>query len=209
VLLGRKQNKDLPMKTLISILGGAIWYDQGHWQTNGIDGPGDGRGLINDRFRVLAAAYLYQKNHANTLLLAQGGLATENRPSIASVMKQELEALSVPKDVILVEEHSFSTFSQLYELKHYIKDPSTQLFIVSNEWHLPRIAAMIQWIPELQELSTRKPQLCAAEEVLLQTDEKKWRNIIETLRQREDILTRISKEQEGVDQLKAGLYKYR
>ena len=197
------------MDTLISILGGAIWNDHGVWQTNGPDGPGDPDGVTNDRFRVLAGAYLYQKNPTYTTLLAQGGLAKGLRPSIARVIRTELKALDVPEDHILLEERSVSTFSQLFELKLIVvKEQPEHILIISNEWHLPRIEAMIKWIPELRELSEQKPHLVAAEEILLQEREKDWRVIIETLRQRDDMISRISKEQKGVKQIQAGTYRY-
>lgn len=190
--------------TLLSLLGGVIWNHQGVWQTSGLDGPGDDVGSTYDRFRVLAAAYLYHKNSASMTLLAQGGLATSTKPSIAYVMKEELRALDVPAEAILLEERSYSTFSQLNELN--LQSPR-DLIILSNEWHLPRIRAMIELLPELENLQVQNPQLVAAEEILLQEDPHKWRAIIDAIRQRKDILARIKKERQGIEQLKAGTYK--
>ena len=197
------------MDTLISILGGAIWNNHDLWQTNGLNDPGDHNGVTNDHFRVLAGASLYKRNPKHTTLFVQGGLAKDLRPSIASVIKEELKAFDVPEDHIVLEERSVSTFSQLFELKLFtIKQKPMRLLIISNEWHLPRIEAMIKWIPELHELAELNPQSCAAEEILLQDSEKDWRIIIETARRREDIVARIVKEQQGVAQLQAGTYRY-
>lgn len=197
------------METLISILAGGIWNNHGVWETNGDDGPGDASGVTYDRFRIEAGVNLYKKMAPYVILLVQGGLATELRPSLASVSKKELEALGVPTDRILMEERSSTTFSQLFELKSIIKHHKPKhLWIISNEWHLPRIQAMIDCLSELKELK-KLVQLFAAEEILLQASDSKWRIPIQNMRNTDEIKLRVAKEKQGVEQIQAGTYRYK
>lgn len=192
------------MNLLISILGGHIRNHHGAWQTNKFEG------FSHDRLRVLAACSLYKRNPAQTTLLLQGGLAEGLKPSIASVLKTELLALGILSEHILMEERSYSTFSQLLELNAIIlKLKPEQLIIVSNEWHLPRVEAMIKRKPELQELSKQKHQLYAAEEVLLRENDGIWKEAIENVRLSDDVRDHIAKERQGVDQIQLGTYRYR
>ena len=203
-------NKDPFMSTLLSILGGEIWNIRGIWQTHKSDTRDDLCQLTPDRLRVLAAACLYKKNPRSTTVLSQGGLEDSNRPSIASVIKEELKSLGLPENHIFLEDTSISTFSQLLELQLIaLKWQPKQIIIISNEWHLPRIEAMIQWVLKLQELSQYKPQLLAAEEILLQESEKDWQGVTESMRTSDDTLSRILKEQQGVNHLKSGSYIFR
>ncbi|OGC86112.1 hypothetical protein A3D70_01820 [Candidatus Adlerbacteria bacterium RIFCSPHIGHO2_02_FULL_54_18] len=197
------------MKKLISILGADIWNDGGVWRTNGLDGPGDQSGVTLDRFRVVAGAYLAESQKDVTLLV-QGGYAEGSRPSIASVMQKELIEFGVPVHQILLEEQSHSSYVQLLELqKIAVRERPAHLQIISNEWHLPRLKAMLEYREELSTLHTMHPEFIAAEEVLVREYPEEWQDTIAAVRKLPAVLARIKKEQQGAEQIRDGTYRFR
>jgi hypothetical protein len=199
------------MTTCVSVLGGDIWDDNGTWRSNGLDGPGDAAGVTLDRFRVIAAAYLMETRESNDVLtyIAQGGTEKDTRPSIASVLRRELIDLGVPLSAILVEEVSQSSYTQLLELqKIVIERKPDRIKIISNEWHIPRLEAMLATLDVLSELRALNPEFVTAEEVLVRTHPKEWGRIIEEVRTRPDVQARIEKEKRGVTQINDGTYQF-
>ncbi|MEK7613236.1 MAG: YdcF family protein [Patescibacteria group bacterium] len=197
------------MKTLISVLGADLWFKDGRWQTQDLDAPGDHSGVTLDRWRVIAGSYLFEKDPTSTLL-AQGGLATADRPSLASVIRDELVELGIPPQKISLEETSHSSYSQLVELQRVaLKEGPKKIFIISNEWHLPRLQAMVEVCEALAPLRRLDHQFVAAEEILLREHPTKWKEIVKETRVRADIAARIQKEHQGVEQIRNGTYQFR
>lgn len=198
------------MKTLVSILGADIWNDNGVWRTNGLNGPGDHSGVTLDRFRVVAGAYLFEQSPDGTAFIVQGGLAQENKPSIAAVMKKELLELGVPEAAVLLEEKSHSSHTQLLELQTLaVREQPEHINIVSNEWHLPRLRAMLECLPELSKLCKMAPTFVEAEDVLVRQRPHEWSDSINKIRGRADVLKRIEKEELGAAQIRNGTYTFR
>lgn len=195
------------MNSLISVLSGDIWDDGGIWRTKDGDNRSGGAGAT-ESFRIPAAAVLAQEDPRAVIVL-QGGLAQGLRPSLASVMSQELSALGVSAESLVLEERSQTTYQQLVELQSLAKrERPAQVWILSNEWHLPRIEAMLENIPALAALQALRPHLVSAEEVLLRTGSAQWGDAIAAARQSAPTRARIALEQEGIEDLKAGRYHF-
>jgi len=191
------------------ILGGSIWKGpDGQWQTNGLDGPGDKHGPTFDRIRVIAASYLFGETETGIWIVASGGEATQDRPSIARVIRDELISLGIPGDWIIEEDQSKDTHQQLKGVCQIIKRESLgEVRLISNEWHLPRIQAMVECSSALETLRQIRWTLVSAEEVLLNSDLFKWRSIIENMRSDPRTPQRIALEKKGERELREGIYR--
>jgi hypothetical protein len=191
------------------VLGGSIWQGpQDRWQTNGLDGPGDTHGPTFDRFRVVAASYLFRETAPGILIIASGGKAAQDRPSIASVIRDELISLGIPGDSIIEEDQSEDTHQQLKGVCQIIKDRCLmEVHLISNEWHLPRIQVMVECSPALETLRQIRWTLVSAEEVMLSSDLCTWRSIIENMRSDPRTPQRIALEKKGERELREGIYR--
>ncbi len=194
------------MNSLISVLSGDIWDDGGIWRTKDVDTKTGG--TLPFSFRIPAAAVL--AGESGVSLFVQGGLAEGVRPSLASVMHRELCELGVPEESLLKEETTTTTYQQLLALQEAAHTyDSASISILSNEWHLPRIAAMLKHISALSALHARGPRLISAEEVLLDADAARWQEQIEEARQSSETHVRKSLERKGVEDIAAGRYHFR
>ena len=194
------------MKTLISVLGGDLWNDAGIWRC--VDGDfriSSDTGHSN--FRVPAAVCFARE--VNGTLLVQGGLADTKRPSLARVMHTELTQLGVDESSVIEEDISTSTFGQLLELQRIARDTNSPgVSIISNEWHLPRIAAMLKHSAQLSFLASLQPTLVAAEDVLLSGSSSNWEEKISEARNSQATLERIELEKQGISQIENGTYHF-
>jgi hypothetical protein len=196
---------------IVSILGADIRNDKGIWHTNDIKmSDGDLTQEIVS-FRVVAAAYI-QKANPSAIFFVQGGWGgwqNPSRPSIASVMKRELEEFGVPEEKILVDEKSQKTFSQLRILQDFVSHrPADAVTILSNVWHLQRIAALLAHVRELDILRTYQPTLIGAEDVLLAADLAKWHEKVALAQNHPAMQEIIAAEACGVKQIQDGTYKF-
>lgn len=196
----------------IAILSGGLVSDNGQWRTTGFD-EGDTFGAMGDRLRVEAAYVLYQKNH-ELLLIASGGRGQykhiPDAPAVADVIKRELVDLGVPEKSVLVEEQSGNTWQQLQVLKGIInKENLSNLIIISNQYHLPRVHAMIAKDDKLQSMLKKEViKLISAEEILIAHDPAQWQEMIDKAYQTEAMKKRVSREETGAQQVKDGIYKF-
>lgn len=205
-------NNFVKKKTAIVILGGGLKKDEtGQWRTTNYDEPGDNFGVSGDRLRVVAAGYLY-KNNPEQIIIASGGKGhlkdIPDAPTVAEVLKKELIELGIPEEVI-IKENSGNTFQQLQELKKIInKKGLKNIGLLSNEWHLPRIKAMLEQFKELKQIfDLTKVEFLSAEKICLEYDRETWQEIIEQAYQNEELKKRIELEQKGVQDIKKGRYK--
>ena len=200
------------MKMILSVLSGDIWNDNGVWRTNDMDVRyGKAVRAIVDSFRIPAAAARVQGfKKGEATVFVQGGLADATYPSLASVMKRELMELGVLEAQIESEEQSQTTYQQLFLLQDRVaKEQSVDVEILSSEWHLPRVQAMLECVPGLAALHARNPHCVAAEEILLRADPVQWEKRIKAVRTCQDIRARTALEQEGVAQIRNGTYRFR
>ena len=138
------------------ILGGGLKKDKGIWRTTNYD-EGDTFGIAGDRVRVVAGCFLFV-NDFSDLLIASGGKGQykdiPDCPTISEVIRKELIILGVPESKIMEDNESGNTHQQLKFIKSFVKSRGMdRVGIVSNEWHLPRIEAMMQHSPYLEGLT--------------------------------------------------------
>ncbi len=203
----------------VVILGGGLKKDKTGWRTTNFN-EGDNFGALGDRLRVEAGYLSYVDNckfNADLLILTSGGKGQlkniAGAPTIASVLKKELLGLGVPPGAIITEEKSGNSYQQLKELAAIISSSGwNQVAIISNRYHLPRVRAMIESFRDLDLLKTLlfdgNLKLLSAEEVLIDKEPKKWRDSIAATYQSQSMKERIALEQKGVEQIKAGSYKF-
>lgn len=195
---------------VIAVMGGNLAKDsKGVWHTTSFD-EGDNFGIMGDRLRVLAAQRLYEDDERE--LVALGGLGQlavhSDAPTIARVIKKELEELGVPPEKIIFEEESGNTYQQLCALMKLAEERGwSRIQVLSNKWHLPRIQAMLEHDSEWrQKLTAGQVELVSAEDVLIEHDSA-WEKPIREAYESEAMKERMRGEQEGVQQIKEGTYK--
>ena len=200
------------MNEVILILGGILIKDKNKWRTTNFDDQGDNYGALGDRLRVLAGNLQYQKNK-EAVIIAAGGLGQlegiKDAPTVASVIKSELIELGVPKEKIIIEAKSGTTYEQLQlNIKNIQAVGAEKIFIISNRYHLPRIKALIKYKPRLQEFYGQNSELVEAEKVLILHNPQKWENKLASIYESQGLKDRISLEQKGIDDIKSGKYLY-
>jgi len=202
------------IKTGIFVLGGWLTNDNGKWRTvnylEKIKAKESG-GLYGDRLRVIAASYLYYQNPEIEIIVSggKGQLAgIKNIPNVAEVMRYELIELKVPSKNILLETKSGNTYEQLAELKKIVnKLKLDNVIILSNQYHLSRIKAMIKYLSELKPLlKITKIQFKSAEEICLKHDKNKWQTLINKANKSKQMRETIKLEKQGIKQIKNGTY---
>jgi len=198
-------------KKAIFILGGALNQVGGRWRTTGFQ-DGDEFGVTGDRLRVIAAEYLYQDNPDLKIIVSGGRGQYQGRsemPTIAEVLKQELIERGVPSGNIILEDKSGNTWEQLQALKSLLAQKKiNDVAIISNEYHLPRIKAMIENLDLglAQMLQENKIKLLAAEQVLVER-KPEWKKEIDEAYQLPGMAERIALEKKGVRDIQEGKYK--
>lgn len=191
----------------IAILGGGLIKDKLGWRTTNYN-EGDSFGIIGDRLRVLAGYCLYTTG-VGKLFIASGGKGLYKEkgvPIIADIIKKELIELGIPSNLIITETNSINSYQQLKGILSITKKAS-RVGIISNDWHLPRIKAMLKHGPELKNKATII-KLLPAEEILLSNKPKKWGKIIKKARQSKQMEQRLRLEQKGIAEIKNGNYKF-
>jgi len=203
---------------VIVILGGGLIKDKnGEWHTTHFSKGGDNFGALGDRLRVMAGAHLY-KHNLDAFVIASGGKGqyrdNPDVPSVSSVVKKELIEHGVPEERIVEENKSNNTYEQLLELKK-IKGLKNlkNIIIISNNWHLPRIKAMIHNIHGLDLLKEMYNnsiiKIKSAESILIKFDSNKWKIKLQRIYESDAMKKRIKLEKQGVKQIKEGTYNFR
>lgn len=194
----------------LAILGGGLKNDNGRWRTTNFN-ESDDFGIAGDRIRVVAGAILFLRNLSD-IIIALGGRGQYESilgvPPIAEVLKQELIELGVPHNKIILEIQSGNTHQQLkfVNLLVKLKNMGT-VCIISNEWHLPRIRAILEHSPYLEGLASHL-ELLSGEEIAIQYDKANWESIIIKARRSNEMKKRIALEQKGIIDIKEERYKF-
>lgn len=202
----------------IIIFGGSLKNGFQGWRTTYFNEK-DKFGSLGDRLRVLAGNFLYKnfvKYNPNLKILTSGGkgqlkIKNNGAPCVSEVLKKELIDLGVKSNKIFTEKFSSSTYQQLKELnKIILKKKFKKIILISNEYHLPRIRAMMNYGKKLKNLkrmlSEKKIVLSSAEKILLIYNPK-WKKIITKAYKSKLMKKRIKLEKKGVMDIKNGLYK--
>ena len=201
------------IKTIV-ILGGGLFKDSdGRWRTTLGENQSGHLGILNDRLRVVAGAELWKENKNSQIISSGGQGKLKNILPVgltsSKVIKDELLKLGVPAKNITEENKSGTTFEQLRAIKKMIEDDkiSGNIHIVSNNYHLPRIQAMIEH-SDIRAVLSGKINLVGAEDVLLRLLPDQWKEFIEQSKKSEAMKKRVESEKKGVEQIKNGLYKF-
>lgn len=206
----------MPKLNAIAVLGGGLIRDKGKWRTTNFNEKGDKFGALGDRLRVVAAAYLYEKNPDLTII-ASGGRGQvkigSTEPAVATVIAGELEELKVPADKIIKETKSKNTCRQLAAIQNIISEKNiSSAVVISNRYHLPRLKAMVNHFSELGGLKKKyggkRLIFRSAEEIVLKYDKEKWRQIVKNAYESEGMKKRISREKKGARDIIKGEYKF-
>ena len=190
---------------IIAVLGGWLQKD-----------PATGAWKIyeqtNDHLRAIGGYYLLKRRCLEWKILVSGGnsrLRDASAPTIAALMKAQLLGLGLESGSIIEEGETNTTAEQLLMLNRLLEqNPDGDLTIVSNDWHLPRIAAMIARFPELSALRFPRVELVSAEEVLLRWDAEKWKEAIDRGRRSDAMGEIMDKERQGIRQINDGTYVF-
>lgn len=199
---------------LFAVLGGGLKKDINGWRTTNFD-EGDNFGVQGDRLRVCAAAFLAKEN-SKSIVVVSGGRGqwrdVADAPTLSEVLKKELIVLGVSPERIIEENHSNNTYQQLKELSKILNGRDFfKISVISNRYHLLRVGAMIESVPNLKLLKdlllTGSLALLSAEDVLMDYDPNSWGDLINRVYSSEAMQKRIELENQGAAQIKAGTYK--
>lgn len=200
-------------KEAILVMGGMIQKNKnGEWQTSNLDVK-DNFGIVGDRIRVVAASYLHKSNPGILIIISGGKGQLKNIkgvPNISDIIKRELVTLGVPAKKIIKESNSGNTYQQLRELIKIVKEKGLKhVTIISNQYHLPRIRAMIETDLQLKKMfEAIDIKLVAAEKIVLDHDQGRWRKIITAVYTSELMKKRIALEKRGVRDIREGKYRF-
>ncbi|MSU74636.1 YdcF family protein [Candidatus Kaiserbacteria bacterium] len=191
----------------IVIIGAYPHLKDGVWRTSGVDDPGDHAGATFDRFRILAGATLARR-HPDALLILSGG-AQPGADSCAEVARRELVELGVSGDRMILEERSRSVHQQLYEIGKLAQERHLgRLLVTTNEWHHPRLEAMIDHAPKLEMWRELEWERVDAEQVMLESRNPEWAAMVAAERTHPMLAKRTQMEEQGVRQVIDGTYRY-
>ncbi len=194
----------------MALIPGTVVGSNGTWRTTTFDDPGDKTGVVGCRWRVLATAIL-AKQYPTALIFISGGIDQPGGPVVAQVVQAELEQLGVDRSRIILEKTAVNTFEQLFEVGRAISRLGWRHFgLVTSRYHIFRIAAMLQHLPELPPLFIPATiQFFAAENVLIESDPEHWQPIIDATYQSQAVQIRIACELRGVAAIQEGRYEPR
>ncbi len=194
-----------PRETLIVLAGTA--RKNGRWHSTLFEREGD----LGDRLRVEAAWHIYRSKEAAPAVIVSGGRGTlpAGTPPVADVLRGELIRLGVDEKDIVREDVSRTTYEQLCACTPLLAD-SGAISVISNEYHLPRIRALIEYMPKLSSLKklllSGRLALRSAEAALIVEDAEKWKKDIDVWYRLPLVKNIILSEKRGVREIKEGSY---
>lgn len=203
------------MKEYLIILAGGLSQDKnGRWHTTlGEEEAGKTGLLLNDKLRVVAGASLWQANK-DLMIIASGGKGSLKNVlpkdlTLSRVIKDELIELGVSTQNIIEENKTSTTYEQLVAVGEMIRTRKINgtISIISNNYHLPRIKAMIDFTALKEFLSN--VNLIGAEDILLRLVPTEWGAFIEGSNNTEAMKKRLENEAKGIEQIKNGTYDLR
>ncbi len=187
-------------------------------------GDTDLHGMVGGaKARSIAAAELH-RFFPNSSVVANS-LIPQMPASMARVTAQELQNRGVQQEKIIIQEESYSTFTELIELiKLIVQNDWHNTVVIANEFHIPRAQAMLAHIndlhdpngysekPEVQEALKKFKEMqsvyiafVSAEEVLLVANPH-YKKVIDAARQLPTWKETMEKETMATIQIQAGEY---
>jgi len=183
----------------------------------------DVAGLLNGgKARAIAAAEI-ARFYPCVAIIANGH-TYENAPSDARIMKEELGRFGASTDHVILQEKSYSTFTEFVELVKYVAEHKwRRIVIVTNEFHIPRAQELLRHIDSLRDpygvsmdpdfraalpaFRDRAPEIVfvSAEAVLLLRNPS-YQRIVDRAKASPEWQKRAAKEAQGLKQLQQGTY---
>lgn len=197
---------------IVIIAGGLAKNSAGGWHSPTFEEGLAFYGAPGSRERVVAASFLWKEN-PDAFIAVLGGKGQmkdiPDAPTLAEAISQELVELGVPREKIIEEKESGTTYQQLLALQKISLEHSPEkIIIVSNKYHLPRVEAMVDCAPELLELKRFNKQFQPAEEVLIKHEPDKWKESVDRAYALPEMKELIKKENHGVKQIREGTYRW-
>jgi DUF218 domain len=111
----------------------------------------DVAGLVSGgKARVIAAAEI-ARFYPNVPILANGN-TYENAPPDARIIKGELRRFGVSSNLVLLQENSYSTFTEFVELVKFVAEHRWgRIVIITNEFQVPRAQEFLRQIETLHD----------------------------------------------------------
>jgi len=198
-------------KRAIVFLGGFLVEDGGKWV--GSDFPPEFQSSGRVDFRTPAVLQLASLDNESTVVVSGGrGVMDDVIPdnmTIALAIKNDLVRSGVLENRIVLDNESHNTYAQLVKIAEKYLPNFDNMKVVSNDWHLPRIYAMIKYMETLRTLETGKIELISAENILEKHDPQKWTSIIEEVRKSDFMKEVIRREKEGAKAMEEGRYIFK
>lgn len=203
---------NLSKKAITVLSGGLNRGGKFGWQSSAFNEPAD-VSVPGSYVRMAAAACLWHRGQSAVVVTLGGrGEANEVLPpglSFSTIMREELKELGVPESMILEENQSGTTHQQLVAIARLsIEKNWSEIYLVSNRYHLPRVRAMVEHLESLSHLRSVTTYV-SAEETILEVEPEKWRGQIEAAYDSTEFARLIEAERRGVTQVVNGTYKYR
>lgn len=204
--------------TIVILAGALVKGKDGRWRTANYDDKGDNFGICCGRLRLIAAGFLYKDKQFQSIIVAGGkGQLKDVLPgklTSAGIITAELAEIGIPEKNIIKEEKSGNTYQQLRELQKIIKARNLKnIIIISNEYHLPRLRAMIKYANDLRALKkmlgSSKLKIKSAEDIIIKYKPKIWGKIISRVYKGRAMKERIKLENQGARQIKQGVYQFK
>lgn len=226
-LLERKPDAVVVLGTIIKeTRHGGLSFQSGSFA----DKDKNGEAIVGGRERVMAAAELSAYFPESKIVTASSPRNIENpavrdlnMQSLASVMREELIILGVPKEKIILEEESLDTINGLKNsIALCSKYNWKNLVIVTSHYHVPRVQAMINKIEQFSYPKKDSPEfekslkllkngvlnvrIISAKEVLLIKDPR-WSRYFEKVESLPEYQKRVRLENQGIENILKGNYK--
>lgn len=199
-----EQDKTIGMnispEAIVVPTGGTKRDKDGNYHSTSYD-DGDAFGTLGGYVRVEAAAEL-ARMYPETMVVTTGkGAGDGISPSHAMVMENELVALGIESKRVIREEDSTTTRSNIEQaLKIANKYKWSSIIFVSNEYHLPRLRAML----EILGLAI-KIDFVAAEDVISKI-RPEFGKIFKNIKITPAYKRRLESEARGIQALNSGEY---
>ena len=203
-------SRKVPAKITFILGGSAVKSPEGGWHTTDFS-EGDIFGILGDYVRPKAAAVLFRAKKINHIVVLGGKGQLSNKPGapyISEVIRDELIDDGVPQDRIETERKSGNSLEQLMACATIVKKRKWNpgdVGLLSNDYHLPRLQAMMETFESLKIL--RDCELISAEAVLMEYQSEEWREIINTAYRSKSMKLRMVLEKKGVEDIQSGKYR--
>ena len=200
----------------VFILSGGIIEKKGRLRTTSYSDV-DPHGLVvGGKARVIAGAEI-AKMFPEVKLVATSRYETD-RPTHASIIAEELRRDKVNDDQIILEEESYSTYTELVEMvKISLKNKWRRVSVLTSDYHIPRVREFWrqlevlsggndEFIESLHNFHGNSEVGFLSAEDVLENISGHYKYLIEKVRDSEPYKERLVAEQKGIEDLGSGKY---